>query len=87
VAEHDDLEVLGTLRADSETGEHGDEAVENAGHSWSASAAFPLISAKDRIFDASLLSRGDFWRVEARLNEPAGVEGPSGLALVVGSGK
>ena len=44
------LEVLATARADRETGEHGDEAVENAEHSWSASAAFPLINAQDRIF-------------------------------------
>ena len=50
VAEHDDLEVFGTTRADRETGEHGDEAVEDTGHSWSASAAFALISAHDRIF-------------------------------------
>jgi hypothetical protein len=32
VAQHDDLEVLGPARADSETGEHGDETVENTRH-------------------------------------------------------
>ena len=41
---------FGTARADRETGEHGDEAVESAGHSWSPSSAFPLIGAHDRIF-------------------------------------
>jgi hypothetical protein len=50
VAKHDNLEVLGTTRADRETGDHGDEAVENARHSWSASAVFPLIAAHDRRF-------------------------------------
>jgi hypothetical protein len=59
VAEHDDLEVLGTARADSETGELGDEAVKNAEHSLSASAAFPLISAHDRIFDPHRYGRRD----------------------------
>ncbi|MFN0027563.1 MAG: hypothetical protein ACKV2O_10355 [Acidimicrobiales bacterium] len=52
VAKHDDLEVLGTTRADRETGDHGDESVENEGHSWSASAAFPLISAHDGVVGA-----------------------------------
>jgi hypothetical protein len=33
VAEDDDLEVSGATGADRETGEHGDEAVENAEHS------------------------------------------------------
>ncbi len=50
MAKHDDLEVHGTTRAGRETSEHGDESVENAGHSWSASAAFPLISAHVRVF-------------------------------------
>jgi len=50
VSKHDDLEFLGTTRADRQTGEHGDEAVENADHSSASSAASPLISAHDRIF-------------------------------------
>lgn len=40
VAKHDDLEVLGTTRADSETGDHGDETVENTGHNWSDRPCF-----------------------------------------------
>ena len=40
VAQHDDLEVLGAARTDSETGERSDEAVEDARHDRSASAAF-----------------------------------------------
>jgi len=58
VSQHDDLELLRTTRADRETGEHGDEAVENAEHSSLSSAAFPLISAHDRIFGPHRLSRG-----------------------------
>ncbi len=50
VPKHDDLEVLGTTGANSEAGQRGDEAVRNALHSWSGSAVFPLISARDRIF-------------------------------------
>ena len=57
MAEHDDLEVLGTTRADSETGEQGDEAVENARHSWPASAAAVLVSAHDRIFGPHTFAR------------------------------
>ena len=58
MAEHDDLEVLGTTRADNETGQHDDEAVENARHRRSASAVFPLIRGHDRIFGPHTLLAG-----------------------------
>jgi hypothetical protein len=41
VAKDDDLEVFGATRADCETGEHGDEAVEDAEHSSPAWLHFP----------------------------------------------
>ena len=59
MAEHDDLEVLGTAGADGEPGQAGDEAAQNARHSWSASAAFPLISTHDRIFGPHTLETAD----------------------------
>lgn len=49
VAEHDELEVLGSAGADGEVGQAGDEAVENARHSRSASALFSLISGHGRM--------------------------------------
>ena len=67
VAEHDDLEVLGAARADREAGKHGDEAVENAGDSRSASAAFPLISAHDRIFGRHTRRHGTVEMVRCNL--------------------
>ena len=60
MAKDDDLQVLGTTRADRETGEHADEAIENAEHSWSASAAFRLFSVHDRIFGPHCILRS--WR-------------------------
>ena len=50
MAEHDELEILGSARAHGEAGQAGDKAVENARHSVSASAVFPLISTHGRIF-------------------------------------
>ncbi len=64
VAEHDDLEFLGAAGSDSETGQAGDEAVENARHSRSASAVFPLISGHDRIFGPHRRHRG--WSAPTR---------------------
>jgi len=57
VSKHDDLELLGTTRADRQTGEHRDEAEENADHSSPSSAAFPLVSVHDRIFGPHTLRR------------------------------
>jgi hypothetical protein len=50
VALDDDLYVLGASRTDGEPCQSGDEVVENADQSRSASAAFALISGDDRIF-------------------------------------
>ena len=59
--------VLGTAGVDGEPGQAGDEAVRNAKHSWSASAAFPLTSTHDRIFG---LHRSGVSRQPAALHDP-----------------
>ncbi len=81
------LEVLGSTRADCETGEHGDETIENARHSSQDAGAFTLVNPQDRVSDASLCQGEVFGCLGARLNEPSGVGGRGVLALVVGSGK
>ena len=50
VAKHDDFDVLRTARADREAVEHGYEAAESVGHSWSDSSAFFLVSTLDLVF-------------------------------------
>ena len=44
MAEDDDLEVLGAAGTKGETSQSDDEAVDDAGHSYSASAAFALVN-------------------------------------------
>jgi hypothetical protein len=50
MAEHDDLEVLGATGTKGETSERSNEAVQNARHGRSPSAAFALVIGHGRIF-------------------------------------
>ena len=50
MAEDDDLEVLGSAGTKSEKSQSDDEAVNDARHSYSASAAFALVNPHGRIF-------------------------------------
>jgi hypothetical protein len=58
VAQDDDLDVFGAARLSREAGQRCEEAVQDARHSPSASAVFPLISAHGRVSGTHVCPEG-----------------------------